>query len=285
VQIRDEVARRSLELTRQAFRDAEWAYGKPFLDLDVESYRAYREGETSVLPKPYCDDPIDSVMMANVRGKEVLCLAGGGGQQSAVFSLLGAHVTVFDLTPEQLECDERAARHYGCEVTTIQGDMRDLSSLPAARFDQVYQPISTLYVPDLREVYAGVARVLKPGGLYSSDYAAPLLYMSQDKEWDGSGYTLYISEPYVHGAILETKAGKLNFTEGESFSEFHHLLSDILNGLIVEGFIIRAVWENPRPGRGDPLAQLEPGSEAHRHRYLPFGLSVIAERSGATCRR
>ena len=28
----------------------------------------------------------------------------------------------------------------------------------------------------------------------------------------------------------------MNVDEGESFSEFHHLLSDIVNGLVAEGF-------------------------------------------------
>ena len=257
------------------------AYTRAWLDLDVEAYRSYREGETSVLPKPYCDDVVNRMMMENVQGKNVLCLAGGGGQQSAVFSLLGAHVTVLDLTPEQLESDERAALHYGYTVTTVQGDMRDLSGLPESHFDRVYQPISTLFIPDLREVYCGVARVLKPGGLYSADYAVPLLYMAEDKGWDGKEYTLRITEPYIRGTILETEDEKMNFSEGESFSEFHHLLSDILNGLIAEGFIIRSVWENPRPGSEPPLEELEPGSEPHKERYIPFGLSVIAEGIGS----
>jgi ubiquinone/menaquinone biosynthesis C-methylase UbiE len=276
--IKDETARRSLELTRQAVRDN--SYGEPFLGLDVEAYRAYREGKSSALPKPYCDDPVDAMMMASVQEKHVLCLAGGGGQQSVVFSLLGANVTVLDLTPEQLERDQEAARHYGYEVTTVQGDMRDLSALRTGGFDRVYQPISTLYVPDLSEIYREVARVLKPGGLYSADYAVPLLYMAEDRGWDGTGYVLRVSQPYARGAILETEEGKLNFAEGESFAEFHHLLSDILNGLIAEGFAIRSVWENPRPGTGKQLEDLEPGSEHHRDRFLPFGLSVVAEGTG-----
>ena len=98
------------------------------------------------------------------------------------------------MTPEQLELDQLAARYYGYQVTTIQGDMRDLSALPTGGFDRVYQPISTLFIPDLREVYVGVARVLKPGGLYLSDYAVPLLHMAGKKAWDGA------ARRDVHGA-------------------------------------------------------------------------------------
>ena len=127
------------------------------------------------------------------------------------------------------------------------------------------------------EVYAQVARVLVPGGLYVSDYAMPLLYMAENRGWDGEGYTLYVREPYVRGAILETEDGVMNYAQGESYSEFHHLLSDIVNGLVAEGLIVRGLWENPRPGHGPSLEELEPGSPAHQDRYLPFGLTLIAE--------
>jgi hypothetical protein len=32
---------------------------RPYLDLDVEAFRAYREGETTVLPEPCCDSADD----------------------------------------------------------------------------------------------------------------------------------------------------------------------------------------------------------------------------------
>jgi SAM-dependent methyltransferase len=277
MQIKDEIARRALELIRQDVRDGR-DYTRPWLDLDVQAYRAYREGRTNVLPRPYSDKPEDCMMMEDVQGQRVLLLAGGGGQHSVVFGLLGAHVTVLDLCPEQLDADERAAHHYRLHITTLQGDMRDLSALPDDHFDRVYQPISTLFVPNLREVYAGVARVLRRGGLYLSDYAVPLLLLAHIENWDGQRYTLHITQPYVRGAILETEAGLLNFEQGTSFSEFHHLLSDILNGLIAEGLGLRGLWENPLPGSGPLLGSLEPGSDAHRSRFIPYGLRVVAER-------
>ena len=282
MRVMDEIARRNLELTRKEIREnkSDRGWGKPNLSLDVEAFRRYRDGESLELPGPCRQDPSDAVMMSGVQGMEVLCLAGGGGAQSAVFSLLGARVTVLDLTPEQLEADEIAAKHYGYEVTTIQGDIRDLSVLATASFDRVYEPISTLYVPDLRGVFRGVARVLKPGGLYFASYAVPLQYMVEDRGWDGGGYLLRVTQPYRRGAILETQDGRLNYEEGESFGEFHHALSDIINGLIAEGFTIRALNEDPHPDYGPLLHELEPGSEAHRRRFLPRGLRTIAEGGG-----
>lgn len=80
--------------------------------------------------------------------------------------LLGANVTVVDLTQGQLDGDIQAAGHYGYDVTTIKADMRDLSSLDADTFDLVYQGNSIAYVPDARQVFAQVLPVLKRGGRY-----------------------------------------------------------------------------------------------------------------------
>ncbi len=216
--------------------------------------------------------------MSGVRDREVLCLAGGGGQQSAVFGLLGARVTVLDLMPGQLAGDQQAAAHYGYPVTTLHGDMHNLSMLADGSFDRVCQPISTLYSDDLPALYAGVARVLKPGGLYYADFAFPLIYMAQDLGWNGSQYILGFGEPYQRGEIREGPDGRPGFSLGKPIGEYHHLFSDILNGLIAAGLQIRGVWESPRPDQPEGQQPLPAGIPAHRSRFLPFGLSLVAER-------
>ncbi|MBT4502055.1 MAG: class I SAM-dependent methyltransferase [Gemmatimonadetes bacterium] len=221
-------------------------------------------------------EPVAELTMHGLQEKEVLCLAGGGGHQSAVYSLLGAKVTVFDLTPEQLDKDQMVARHYGYEVTTIQGDMRDLSALPRAHFDRVVQPISSLYVPDMCEVYREVATVLKPGGMYSSKYTYAPFKMAERKGWDGEAYVVRFSQPNVSGRVLERASdGLSNFTEGQFLGEFNHLPSDIINGQIAEGLAIMGIWEN-HPGEEPPFSELRPGSGEHESRIIPNGLSVVS---------
>ncbi|MEE2995096.1 MAG: class I SAM-dependent methyltransferase [Gemmatimonadota bacterium] len=111
----------------------------PWLDLDPAVVRAYAGG---TLENPA--GPLYQIYPAHVlvkaQNNDVLCLASGGGQQSAVFGLLGARVTVLDLTQAQLNGDRAAAAHYGYNLTTIRGDMRDLSCLADTAFpvDQQY---------------------------------------------------------------------------------------------------------------------------------------------------
>lgn len=275
--ILDDVSRRNLELAREARRNnGHGLGGPPWLDLDVQAFAEFRAGKVPEPPKVN-GDPAMSMMVDGIEGKEVLCLAGGGGQQSAQFSLCGASVTVLDLTPEQLELDRQAAEHYGYEAKLVQGDARDLSVLPENHYHRVVQPISSLYMPDLREVYRGVARVLRPDGLYYCDYTYPGFYVRDNVRWDGEAYVVRLSQPHRSGKILENDAS-MNYSQGEFFGEFNHLLSDIINGQISEGLTIAGVWESPRPGR-TIAAHLEPGSEAHQDSVIPYGLAVVSRRS------
>ena len=275
----DAHAARNLELTLQALAAGE--YGEPYLDLDTELFRKYRAGQQdALLSEPWLDKPTWDFLMSRVKpGDPVLCLAGGGGQQSVIYSLLGAEVTVFDLTPDQLERDRAAARHYGYEVETIQGDMRDLSMFEDNRFSWIHQPISLLYVPDLLEVYAGVNRVLRRGGRYCSQYTYPAFYLAEDKGWDGTGYVMRFSQPQVSGPLLERESdGLVNFEEGISFGETNHLLSDIVNGQLSAGLAIKGLWEDPRPSGISALDGLRPGSAGHKQVCVPFGITTIAEK-------
>lgn len=234
----------------------------PYLDLNVEAFRAYREGKTTVLPKPCCDSADEGMVMAAARGRDVLCLGAGGGQQSALFSLLVARVTVLDICEGQLEGDRKAAAHYGYDVTTIQGDMRDLSELADGSFDLVYG-MGTCYIPDIREVYVGVAGVLRGGGLYHTDFQNPATEFVDSEDWDGVGYRI-------------TKAyAERERRRPDGMAEFRHYLDEIFNGLLETGFSIEHVSDSP----GEvPSPELEPGSYAHWREFIGGGFSIVARK-------
>lgn len=247
----DELASRGME------------YTIPWLDLDPELVRSFAAGKLEVLPEPYTYIFPRSVF-EGVEGKRVLCLASGGGQQSAVFGLLGARVTVLELTPAQLDADRRVAEHFGYEVETVIGDMRDLSSFQVSAFDIVYQAISIVFVPDVREVYRGVARVLQPGGLYCVGHCNPATQVVEETSWDGEGYR--VLEPYSSGCIEDVES-----------IEYRHLLRDIFNGLIEAGFTITRVEEDPR--HLSPPAGAEPGTLDHMLGYVGNYFAIVARKN------
>ena len=236
----------------------------PWLDLDHAALEKLANGKLKKIPMKLLDIFPVSVLK-DVKGKDVLCLASGGGQQSAVFGMLGAHVTVIDIAEGQLAGDRKAAEHYGYRVTTIQGNMSDLSALKANSFDLVYQAPSMAYAPDVRKVYGEVARVLRPGGLYRADAADPLSQFINEASWDGKGYR--ISVPFT--------VKKMKRAKDKNVFEFRHYLSEAFNGLIECGFIIEHVEEASADlyQNGKP----KPGSWLHSLLYAP-GMFAISAR-------
>src|SRR6185437_9028581 len=128
---------------------------------------------TTPAPDDDLRDPLGKVdglgwLGGSVAGKRLLCLAAGGGRQSAMYAAAGAEVTVVDLSSEMLALDRQVAAERGLNVRVVETSMDDLSGLAAASFEIVIQPVSTCYVPDVQAVYREVARVTAPGGIYVS---------------------------------------------------------------------------------------------------------------------
>ncbi len=244
-------------------------FTRPWLDLDRTLVCQYAHGQLDPVPAPLLEVYPASVL-ADVEDRDVLCLASGGGQQSAVFGLLGARVTVVDLAEGQLEADKRAAAHHGYEVTTIHADMRDLSCLDDASFDLVYQAPSTAYVPDVGQVYAGVARILKGGGVYRVCFSNPATEFVDWNSWDGEGYRICM--PYAE-KVERPPAG------AEGSIQFRHYMADIFNGLVAVGLSIQHVQDDPQYFVRQN-AQAEPGTWAHWQTYVGEFAIVARKESG-----
>lgn len=240
-------------------------FTQPWLELDAAEIQAYAAGTLNYTPRPI-NQVFPARLLKDIKCKDVLCLASGGGQQSAVFGLLGANVTVVDISEGQLAGDQKAAAHYGYTVRTYQGDMSDLSMLDAESFDLVYQAPSMVYIPDVLKVYASVARVLRSGGLYRADAHNPVAQFVDSDSWDGVGYR--ISVPY--------KVKARQRADDAPVMEYRHELSAVFNGLIACGFVIEQVVESPLD-----LYQVEEpevGSWLHPELYVPGMFAVIARK-------
>lgn len=209
----------------------------------------------------------------SVRGRRVLCLASGGGRQSALFATAGAIVTVVDLSPEMLAQDREVAAERGLEVRTVEASMDDLSRLPAAAFDIVYQPVSTCYVPDVRAVYREVGRVTASGGLYVSQHKQPASLQASQQPHPGGGYV--IDEDYYRSEPLPLVAGSLLREEGTF--EYLHRWEDLIGGLCHAGFVVEDLVE---PFHANLHASDD--SFGHRARYLPPYVRVKARRLATT---
>jgi ubiquinone/menaquinone biosynthesis C-methylase UbiE len=218
-----------------------------------------------------------SERFGNLSGKDVLCLAAGGGQQAVAFALNGCRVSVFDISEGQLQRDREAARHYGYAVSLFQGDMRDLSAFASESFDIVSQPYSLNFVPDCREVFTQVSRVLRRGGLYSFCAANPFAAGLGTRSWNGRAYEINLL--YQQGAELEYEDEAWVFPTHSSGSrpngprEYRQLLSTLLNGLIDSGFTLLHMQEEMAH---EVMSDLIPGEWNHFTAVMPPWLSFLA---------
>ena len=231
----------------------------PWLDLDRDDILQYAEGQLDPIPY-HLYQIYPAYLLRDVARKDVLCLAAGGGQQSAVFGLLDARVTVIDFTRGQLDGDITAAKHYGYHVETRRLNMRDLSAIEDASFDFVYQGPSMSWVPSVHEIYRGVSRIIRPGGQYRVDFGNPANHFW---EWDGEFYR--VTEPYSERVY--------RYPDGAY--DFRHYLSDIFNGLVDNGFQIERVEERSWI---QPDINATPGSWTHEMAYN-VSFAVVAKKA------
>ena len=252
-------------------------YARPFLSLKSTEARRFLDTEGLMDPP---------------EGKRVLVLAGGGGQQTACLALLGAQVTVLDLSDEQLERDREAARAHGFQLDLHQGDMRDLSRFDGNSFDMVYHPHSINFIPDVDEVFAEVARVLTPGGQYRVDWHNPFTQLVNDEEFrDETGYGL--RHPYRDGevdlqAVFGSDQWPVELADGSIVSVDHprswvHTLGTFVGGLARNGFVILGIGEETSTDD-----EAEPGSWEHFKRitvpYLRVWTRFVPEVFGSAQR-
>lgn len=207
----------------------------------------------------------------DVSGKRLLCLASGGGRQSAMYAAAGAVVTVVDISPEMLALDRQVAAERGLQIRAIEASMDNLAALAPASFEIVVQPVSTCYVADVLAVYREVARVLTPGGLYISQHKQPTSLQAGVSPVAG-GYQ--IGEPYYRRGPLPPVVGSRHREEGTL--EFLHRWEELIGGLCRQGFVIEDLVE-PLLTRPDA----EPGTFAHRCRYIAPYVRIKARRLGA----
>lgn len=70
-----------------------WEWGRP---IDHETYLRALAGDWDVVLTP--TKPVPHRWFGDLKGKRVLGLASGGGQQMPIFAALGARCTVLDYT-------------------------------------------------------------------------------------------------------------------------------------------------------------------------------------------
>jgi len=125
---------------------------------------------------PHCPNEDELHLLGEVTGKRTLEIGCGGGQNTIALAKRGAIATGLDLSDAQIEFARRLALEEGVEATFLQGNAEDLSAISDASQDLALSAFAFQFVEHMDRVFAEVARVLRPGGLFVFSVNHPFFY-------------------------------------------------------------------------------------------------------------
>ncbi len=232
--------------------DREVDAGNPWtVPAAPEAIAAARKGDWTIVLTP--TKPVPHAWLPDLPGKDVLCLAAGGGQQGPILAAAGARVAVLDYSPKQLEQDRLVAQRESLLITTVHGDMANLCMFGDAMFDYIVHPVSNVFVPNVLPVWKEASRVLRPGGVLLAGFVNPALYIFDLELADRTGeLRVRYALPYADTDHLDEEYQRGLAEKGEPF-EFSHTLESQIGGQTAAGFAITDFYED-RDTSADALA-------------------------------
>jgi SAM-dependent methyltransferase len=240
--------------------------GNPWtVPVTGEEIGAARRGEWRIILTP--NIPVPKSWYPPIVGCRVLCLASGGGQQGPILAAAGAVVTVFDNSPAQLDRDRQLSDRHGLGITTVQGDMADLSCFSDSSFDLIIHPVSNVFVPDVLPVWREAARVMRKGGVLLAGLNNPVLHIF-DAEAAERG-ELMVTHKLPYSDLHDLPAEKRDeLIRRQVALEFSHTLEDQIGGQCAAGLAVTGLYEDHD----------SPGSPNALDRYIPLYIATRAVR-------
>ena len=208
-----------------------WEWGKP---ISHDDYVKAQKGEWDVLLTP--TKPVPHEWFGDLRGKKVLGLASGGGQQMPIFAALGADCTVLDYSSKQIASERMVAEREGYQIRIIQGDMTRPLPFEDEEFDLVFHPVSNCYVEEVRPIWKECYRVLKHGGylVAGTDHYINYIVDSDEKRIVNSLPFNPLKNPEQMKQLQDEDAGV----------QFSHSLEEQIGGQLEAGFRLLSLYED-----------------------------------------
>jgi SAM-dependent methyltransferase len=110
-------------------------------------------------------------------------------------------------------------------------------------FDLVFNPCSTVFMPDVRAIWRECARVLRPGGILMTGSMNPVHYIFDLYKSDEGILEVAHSIPYSDLTSITQEDLEEHMEKGLPV-EFGHSLTDLLGGQCSAGFAITDMYED-----------------------------------------
>lgn len=209
-----------------------WEWGKP---IEHSEYEAAQNGIWNVKLTPTKYVPHE--WFGELKGKKILGLASGGGQQMPIFAALGAKCTVFDYSEEQIKSEHLVAEREHYDIEIIRGDMTKTLPFGNETFDIIFHPVSNCYVEEVKPIWRECYRILKPSGilLAGMDNGINFLFEGDDER------EIVNSLPYNP---LKNPEQMEQCKKADCGIQFSHTLDEQLAGQLEAGFRLTALYED-----------------------------------------
>lgn len=176
---------------------------------DYDSYadelaRLLRSGAQK--PHAFIEKPAMTSLLPDIKGKSVLCIGCGTGEECGELLARGAVVDGFDISKESVKLAQEAFPEAHLQVL----DMEDLSAYRDEQFDFIYSSLALHYTEHLSQVLGQLRRILKNNGRVQFSVAHPLKWAAEvkrDSEDENKkaflmGYDTYQTPAHVYGDYL-----------------------------------------------------------------------------------
>lgn len=231
-----------LEHNRQSWNKASKEGNRWSVPVDDNTISEAKKGNWEVILTPVKSVP--KSWFGDIKEKDLLCLASGGGQQAPILSAAGANVISFDNSDEQLSSDRLVAERNSLSLKTIQGDMADLSVFDDSAFDLIFHPVSNVFVPDVSIVWKECFRVLRKGGSLLAGVMNPAFFLFDHEEIEKTG-KLEVKYQLPYSDLSRLDESRLQKLISDRVPlEFGHTLDQQIGGQIEAGFVITGFYED-----------------------------------------
>lgn len=209
--------------------DEGWKWGIP---ISHEDYEKALSGEWDVLLTPTKFVPHG--WFGDLKGKKVLGLASGGGQQMPIFAAQGAVCTVLDYSEKQLESERMVARREGYSIEIIHADMTKPLPFSDESFDIIFHPVSNCYVEEVLPIFRECARILKHGGILLAGLDNGVNFLVNDDETQ-----IVNTMPFNP---LKSEVQRRQLEESDCGMQFSHTVQEQIGGQLEAGLVLTNLY-------------------------------------------
>ena len=208
-----------------------WEWGQP---ISHEVYVKATQGEWGVYLTP--TKVVPHAWFGELKGKKVLGLASGGGQQMPVFAALGAKGTVLDYSQAQCDSERMVADREGYSIEILQADMTKPLPFADETFDLIFHPVSNCYVEEVEGIFRECYRILKKGGIFLGGYDIGINYVFDEEEKE-------LKYPLPFNPLKDPKLYEDSVKNNWGI-QFSHTLQEQIGGQLKAGFILTDLYED-----------------------------------------